>query len=364
MKFIRPLCVMALILTGNVFAETKSTTIQEKETLVQVAKVEQRALAPKTMIVGSVQARHYGELSAGIQGKLQWIQEAGSHVKRGDIIAKLDNRRLLLQQAEQQANIEYETVLLNREQANYKRVSQLTSSISKAELDQIRSERDLAITKLKLAEIKLALIQDELAKTAIHAPFNGIITERQHQVGEDVTPASPILSILDPQQLEIRLYAPLKYHHRVKVNEQLQVFHSHGSFMAPIRHLIPVSSNNSQTFEARISIPNAQLPHVNIGEIVSLEMPIAPKSLSTLVPRDALILRADGHYVFKITANKLAEKVAVDIGEGDGDWIAVKSIITGALQDKDLVVTRGAETLKAAQRVKFDIDKSIVKSAS
>ncbi|WP_298776112.1 efflux RND transporter periplasmic adaptor subunit [uncultured Shewanella sp.] len=358
MKLIHIYSLFSFIFSSHVLATELTPDNIEAAILVEVAKVEARTLAPKTMIVGSVKPKYYSELTAGLTGKLTWIADAGSHVKHNDIIATLDDRRLKLQQTEQQAQIEYETVLLNREQANFERVSQLTSNISLSELDQVRSERDLAATKLKLAKIKLALIQDELAKTNIRAPFDGIITQKMRQTGEDVATSSPILSMLDPLQLEIHLYAPLKYYQRVAVGEQLHVFHAQGSFMASIRYLIPVSSNDSQTFEARISIPKNQLSHINIGEIVSLEMPIAPKRLSLLVPRDALVLRSNEHYVVKINQDNQAEKIAVTIGEGEGDWIAVTSQEHQALQAQDLIVIRGAETLKAAQTVKYTTTES------
>ncbi|WP_299011875.1 efflux RND transporter periplasmic adaptor subunit [uncultured Shewanella sp.] len=364
MKLIQIYSLLSFILSSHVMASEITPNNIEAATLVEVAKVEARTLAPKTMITGSVKPRYYGELTAGLAGKLKWIADAGSNVKHNDVIAKLDDRRLLLQQTEQQAQIEYETVVLNREQANFERISQLTSNISLSELDQVRSERDLAATKLKLAKIKLALIQDELAKTHIRAPFDGIITQRLRQIGEDVAASSAILSMLNPLELEIHLYAPLKYYQRVKVGEQLRIFHAQGSFKAPIHYLIPVSSNDSQTFEARISIPKEQLPHVNIGEIVSLEMPIAPKRLSLLVPRDALVLRSNEHYVVKINQDNQAEKIPVAIGEGEGDWIAITSRKPRALKAQDIVVIRGAETLKAAQRVKYTTTAAQSQSAS
>ncbi|WP_028772867.1 efflux RND transporter periplasmic adaptor subunit [Shewanella waksmanii] len=317
--------------------------------LVSVVQVENRPLSPKIMVIGSVHSRNNAELTAGIDGKLEWIQEAGTRVAAGDTIAKLEQTRLLLQRDQQQAQIEYEQVGLARLDRDLARLKKLiiNKNASETELDKAQSDRDLAAANLKLAQIKLRMIADDLRRTEVKAPFAGIITERIHQAGEDVSRAMSIISMTDPDNLEIRLHAPLKHSRRVKVGDNLHIYHTQGDFDASIRALIPVSDIRSQTFEARIDLPYDMQESFNVGELVSLALPIAPKKMTTLVPRDAIILRSTGAYVFKIDAEEKAVKIAVELGDGDGDWIAVN----GQLQPQDFVVIRGAETLQDGQQV-------------
>ncbi|WP_394204295.1 efflux RND transporter periplasmic adaptor subunit [Shewanella waksmanii] len=318
--------------------------------LVSVVQVENRPLSPKIMVIGSVHSRNNAELTAGIDGKLEWVQEAGTRVAAGEVIAKLEQTRLLLQYDQQQAQIEYEQVGLARLDRDLARLKKLivNKNASETELDKAQSDRDLAAANLKLAQIKLRMIADDLSRTEVKAPFAGIITERLHQAGEDVSRAMSIISMTDPDNLEIRLHAPLKHSRRVSVGDTLHIYHTQGDFDATIRSLIPVSDIRSQTFEARIDLPYHMQEAFNVGELVSLALPIAPKKMTTLVPRDAVILRSTGAYVFKIDAEEKAVKVAVELGDGDGDWIAVN----GQLDNQDFVVIRGAETLQDGQQVK------------
>ncbi|QYJ93875.1 efflux RND transporter periplasmic adaptor subunit [Shewanella spartinae] len=320
------------------------------ERLVQVVQVENRALSPKIMVIGSVHSRNYAELTAGIEGKLEWVIEAGTLVKAGEVVARIEKTRLELQKAQQEAQIEYETVGLSRLNRELKRLQKLMANknASETELDKARSDRDLAAANLKLAQIKLKMILDDIARTQVKAPFAGIITARQRQAGEDISRAESIVAITDPDNLEIRLHAPLKHSRRVKVGDELRVYHGLGEFSAQIRSLIPVSDVRSQTFEARIDLPLERQDMLNVGELVSLALPIAPKQLTTLVPRDAVVLRSAGAFVFKIDESNKAVKVAVELGDGEGEWIAVK----GELSDSDQVVIRGAETLQDGQQVK------------
>ncbi len=69
---------------------------------------------------------------------------------------------------------------------------------------------------------------------------------------------------------------------------------------------------------------------------------------------DALILRQDGSYVFRINDENKAERIAVDIGDSAGDLIGV----TGALTQGDRVAVRGAENLREGVEVRIMMSSS------
>ena len=75
---------------------------------------------------------------------------------------------------------------------------------------------------------------------------------------------------------------------------------------------------------------------------------------SLAVPRDALILRQDGTYVFRVNSEQVAERVRVETGDSAGDLIAVR----GELAEGDRVVVRGAETLSDGRGVSILEDES------
>ncbi|MBT1446114.1 efflux RND transporter periplasmic adaptor subunit [Shewanella sp. JM162201] len=334
---------------------TLSNAWAEDERTVGVKTVEQRPLSPKLMVIGTVHSRSVAELTSGVSGKLQWVQEPGERVMAGDTVARLDDTQLKLQLAEQQALVEREQISLSRLERNLSRLERLagSQSISRTELDDTRSDRDLANSNLTLAKVRLDIIRDNLRRTELKAPFSGIVIERRHQSGEDIGPAEPVLTITDPDHLELRLHAPLKHSRRVSIGDSLKVYHAQGEFSARIRSLIPVSDVRSQTFEARLDLPADMAGNINIGELVSLALPIAPATLTTLVPRDALVLRSSGVAVFRVGADNTAERIPVTLGDGEGPWIAVE----GELSAGDQVVVRGAETLSDGMKLKIKDDK-------
>ena len=97
--------------------------------------------------------------------------------------------------------------------------------------------------------------------------------------------------------------------------------------------------------EVRIRLDNSDWI---IGEAVDVAFNNGPQQVATLVPRDALVLRDNEVYLFKVL-NGIAEKVTVTPGVGDDANIAVQ----GDLQPGDLIVTRGAERLNNGRKVEI-----------
>ena len=79
-----------------------------------------------------------------------------------------------------------------------------------------------------------------------------------------------------------------------------------------------------------------------VGQLVSVAVPIRARASTLTVPRDALVLRHNGQFVFRINDDNNAEQIAVELGDSSGDMIAV----SGALQEGDRVAIRGAENLR------------------
>jgi len=74
----------------------------------------------------------------------------------------------------------------------------------------------------------------------------------------------------------------------------------------------PVGDERSRMLEVRVALVGAGWP---IGSAVRVELPAARSSAGLVVPRDAVIVRADGAYVFRVAAGDVAEFVTVRGGE-------------------------------------------------
>jgi hypothetical protein len=146
----------------------------------------------------------------------------------------------------------------------------------------------------------------------------------------------------------VRAFVPLKHLPRTVVGEPIRVFATDVVHEGQIRALVPTGDVRSQTFEAHIDLPASAGNSWTVGQLVSVAVPIRPRASTIAVPRDALVLRHNGSFVFRISDENIAERIAVEVGDSAGDLVAV----TGPINAGDRVAIRGAENLQEGVKVK------------
>jgi len=316
---------------------------------VSVAPVAQHQVSPHMMVSGQVFSRYQSNLSTGVDGRLDWIIEPGQQVVAGDLLARLDLRPMQLQVAELQAQQKRAAIQVNRLKKELTRLQSLVAKalISQTQLDQQQADYDLALADVELSKAALAQLQDQLERAELKAPFAGVVSQRHHQVGEEISRNAPLLQLVSLGELEVRVFAPLQFAAYIKQGETLRVFTPQGEQQLLVHSMIPVSDVRSQTYELRLSVPAAQVSAFKVGQLVTVAIPTAKATLSLVVHRDAVVLGREQHHVFKLNGNKVA-KVPVILGQGQGEWLQV----SGDLKADEQLVVRGAETLSDGELVK------------
>lgn len=316
---------------------------------IKVDQVSTMNLSATTDLMATIHSRSHIQVTAGVSGRLDWLAEPGSIVKQGDVLVKMDLLPLKLRKLEQQAQFKRAHInarYLENELARLKKLK-LTDSASQYQLDQNQSQYDLALTDIEIADLKLQQINDQISRATVTSPFDGVITERMIRAGSDVNRSDALLKILDTENLEVRLFVPVKYLAFVKKGLGLNIS-AHGQLTnAKITSLIPSADPKSQTFEVRINIP----AHLNgtwaAGQLVKVTVPIQASKNSLTVHRDALILRQDGTYVVKIDTENRVHRLPVTVGSGSFERVTIQ----GELNHGDSVAIRGAERLAEGQEV-------------
>ncbi|ATC95944.1 hypothetical protein PTUN_a3653 [Pseudoalteromonas tunicata] len=310
------------------------------------------------MIHGTVFGRNDVNLTAGANGQLTYVVEPGQQVREGEVIAKIDMLPLQLQRAEQEALIKRAKINLKYHQQELARLMSLakTDSTAAFAVDQTQNQHDLALSDIELAQLKLKQLDDHIARATVKAPFGGVISQRFRQVGSDVNRADELVTLLDTQNLEVRLFVPVKYLKYLANGQELSIktsaFDGELSAQANITAVIPATDARSQTFEVRALITQTAQSRWASGQLVEVDVPLVKNEAVSLVDRDALILRKQGVHVVKIDAQNKAHHIAVSVGKGQGQWVEVATIDPKqALQLGDKVAVRGAERLTEGQAV-------------
>lgn len=341
-----------LIITANA-AESSADKAQLVTT--ETAKVEQ--VNPTMWLPGNVISRKNSPISAEQTGLLLWIKDVGSQVEQGQVIAKIDNRHLKLQLAQQKAQVKQHQADVTYLTSQKKRMSTLSQKNNTAVSELERIVKDLVVAENEVIALKMLAKQTELAieKTHVVAPFSGNISERFAHVGELISIGRPLVQLVDTYNLDIKIAAPIAIASFLQADAQVMVKWQDKLVELPIRTWSKAGDQSSRTFDVRLAADDLNLL---AGTAVTVSLPKQFPGEATLVPRDALILRERETFVLTIDENDQAKKVNVMIGQGVGRWVSV----TGALWAGDEVIVRGGERLQDGQKVR--IDQSLVAKAT
>lgn len=337
--------LVLLLITAQAAAQQ-----QPSASVVQVATVSRTELAPTVAVPGTIYSRNDMQITSGIAGTLEMVAEPGTAVERGETVARVDDGTLMLQRAEQEALLERAEINIRQLSSQLRRQRELQGEnlVSEFELEQTEANRDLAVSEASITKVRIRQIDDQIRRAKVRAPFAGVVTRRDRRAGEEVARGETLGRMTDIQNLEVRAFVPLKHLSRTTAGQTLDIFATESRYAGTIRSLVPTGDVRSQTFEARIDLPVTATRDWTVGQLVSVAIPIRARELTLTVPRDALVLRANGAYVFRIDNENKAKRVRVELGDSSGHLISV----IGDLVEGDRVAIRGAENLTDGAEVK------------
>jgi RND family efflux transporter MFP subunit len=330
---------------------------QEDAITVRVEQVRESTVERTLPLSGRVHSRNDAALALSLAGELEWVLEPGTRVAKGDVIARLDQQPIALRKSELEHLASREGVnaaYLDRELLRLRRLRE-DNNASERLVDESESQRDISRMELQSLQARIQQLDDELRRSRLVAPFSGIIAQRFRRGGEYAQPGDVIVRLVDLEHLELRFQVPVTYLGRLAAGDRVAFSAQGGQLlgerqrrdMATVRTVIPAADASSQTFEVRADIGAPERAPVVAGQLVDISVRIASSQPALQIPRDAIVLREEGNFVFRIDSDNTAKKVKVEIGEGSRDWVSV----TGPLNRGDWIAVRGVERLEDGQTV-------------
>ena len=313
---------------------------------VVTALAEQRDLAPVAWVAASVVSRNEAEVAAEVAGRLTWVAEEGGLLRKGDVLARMDDTLFKIEVIEAEAEVaQHESRLkfLRPEVQRLERLAQ-TNNAAQTQLEQTEADRDATASELEAAQARLELARERLARTVLRAQFTGIIVVRRKRSGEWVAAGDAVGRLVDTVNREIDATAPLHLRPYLQQGQLLAVRAGNETVQARLRAIVGVGDSVSRLMALKLDFDRDVWL---VGQPVDVAVPTATARTAVAVPRDALVLRRDGASVFRINGDNTAERVSVELGMAAGDLIEV----VGSVQPGDQVVTRGNERLRPGQTV-------------
>ncbi|KAF1722145.1 efflux RND transporter periplasmic adaptor subunit [Pseudoxanthomonas wuyuanensis] len=314
--------------------------------IVDVAPAVATSFAPRHWAPGSVISRDDARVASEQGGRIVRIAEVGTRLRSGDALAVLDDTALRLREREAAANlgrIRSQLDLAIRQEARYAQLA-AQQNIARAQHDQLQADRDMLAQERASAEALLAQIRHQRSQMVIRAPFPGLVVERLAQLGEYLAAGEAVARLVDTDDLEVRVRAPVDLAKNLRVGGNVLVRVAGTESVNTISALVPVGDEASRQLELRIAMASLQLP---VGTALEVGLPSASERNVLAVPRDAVILRREGSFVLRVDAADKAERIAVETGASLDGLVEVQ----GDLRAGDRLIVRGGERVQPGQTV-------------
>ena len=187
--------IIALALGGGVWFYLQRTAPQSTAMLTLYGNVDIREVQPAFNASGHITA--------------MLVQE-GATVKKGQLLATLDDTRYAATLAQAKATAAAARVTAMNDEVNYRRYASLarTSAASKQQRDNAKAALDAAQASYDAAIAAVALAQRNFDDTKLYAPSDGVIEDRILQPGDMASPSAPVFTMALPSPLWVRAYVP------------------------------------------------------------------------------------------------------------------------------------------------------------
>ncbi|MFT5163955.1 MAG: multidrug efflux system membrane fusion protein [Alteromonadaceae bacterium] len=335
-----------LLVLSPLFASAKESKGQPVAK-VSISRALQQNIAEQIWLPGTVVSRQDSRIATEGAGRIQWIADVGEQYTKGEVLVQLNDQLLQLTLDDNNANIERLKARVGLLDKQLSRLQKLAQNASRDELDEKESALLMAQQALSQARIGKSRTLVQLAQVQIKAPFDGTVVERLQQIGEYSHIGSAVLRLVNMDDLEVQVQAPLTAAKFVKIGEQVVVKDREQQVATVVRTLVPVGDLRSRMMEIRVDLGQKIWP---VGSAVRVALPNSYFHEAVTVHRDALILRQEDMYVFVVDEQDNARRVSVTTGTGFNDFIEVK----GGINANDTVIIRGAERLQPGQKVRYD----------
>lgn len=354
------LALLAWVLYSSHRAAQELAAATEAQAMVSVAttKPQSEANLADLALPGQVQANFDAPIYARTSGYLKrWLVDIGTPVKAGQLLGEIETPEVDQQLRQAQAD-------LAQAEANQKIASvtaerwrdlRKSDSVSKQEADEKISQSEAGDAQLQAARANLQRLRDLANFQRIVAPFDGVVTARNTDVGQLINAGSgtgpELFRVADTSRLRLYVRVPQTYAALMQPNLTADVEFPDRpgvKYTATLSSTSGAIDTTSRTLLAQLLIDNAKhelLP----GAYVEVHFALPPALRNSFkLPSNVLLFRGDGLHVATVDAQGLVSLKPVAVGRDFGSDIEIVSGVDAA----DDVILSPPDSLTAGTTVR------------
>jgi HlyD family secretion protein len=345
------IAILLAVRVSQSFAAKRAITNKGDIPSVTVTEAGVSALPTTVDIIGTISARFDTPIGVdGDGGRVSAVlAEAGDHVKRGQVLARIDTSVLEPQVADLQAALELARAESDLAAAEYRRAQAVgaAGALSAEETEKRRSASVTAAAKVKVAAAQLAEAQAKLARAQVRAPGDGTLLTRTVEVGQTVANGATLFRLAEGNEVELRGEVAEQDLPLLKVGQEVSVRLTGTSKVYPgrVRLLGAVIDPQTRLGMARVSLTPD--PNLRPGAFARAEVTVS-NAQRIVLPQTAVLTDDKGSYVLVVDSQDKVERRAVKVSGMVADGV---TIATG-IGEKDRVVATAGAFLQVGETVR------------
>jgi RND family efflux transporter MFP subunit len=319
---------------------------------VSVMEVGVSTVPTTIEIIGTIAARY--DMPIGVEGDAGRIAaiyvEAGDHVKRGQVLARLNVSVLTPQVANLEAALEQARAEAELADAEYHRAEAVGASgaLSVEETQRRKSSAVTPPARVNVPAPHRAAPQPKLARAEVRAPADGTILTRNMEVGQTATPGGEALFRLSQGgEVELRGQVAEQDLPSLKIGQDVSVTLTGTSRPYPGQVRLLGAVIDPQTRLGTVRVALEPDPNLRPGAFARAQVTVS-SAQRTVLPQTAVLTDDRGTYVLVVTAQNKVERRAVHVSGIVGNGVG----IADGVEDKEEVVATAGAFLQEGEIVR------------
>jgi RND family efflux transporter MFP subunit len=300
---------------------------KEQAIHVQVDTIKSELIGAEFAYSGTFEPNKETKLSAEIQGKINDVLvDVGTFVTKGQSLIQLDNSLLKLQL--QSAEVQVEGL-----EADVKRFTVLANA------DAVQGvQLEKAELGLKSAKVQRATLLEQINKTTIKAPFNGVVTAKLTEEGAFAAPGVPLLQITDISVLKFTVNVSENDLSSFQLNQTFSINADAYSdvLLSGKATMIGSKANMGSSFPVQFIVSNTSDLKIKSGMFGKVNLKSENQKTGIIIPASAIVGSSSQPQVYKVKNGK-AVLNSISIAQK----IKNKTVVAKGLEEGDVIVTNG-----------------------
>lgn len=340
--------------------EEKINKLANETSLPMVTILEAKGIdKPQELTLpSSLDAINITPIWARVDGYIKtFLADIGDVVKEGDVLAEIETPELDQQYEQSIADLNNAIARFNIAKITADRWSNLykedPESISKQDVDQRAADLESSQAEVNSAQANVERLQKTLAFKQIIAPFDGIIIERNIDIGSLITAGSAshhqqLFKIAKTNVIRVFVNVPQRFFRSIKKDLVTNVYISEFPekvFVGFVARYAKALDPIARTLLTEVHILNPDY-ELFVGVYAEVKFLLKPDNIYFLIPTNAVIIRAEGPKIAILDENNIIHIKNVTLGLDHGKMME----ITSGIKENDKIITNPSDKTVEGQK--------------